>query len=106
MEPIKSVLREELENSLRLKKLYEKKLKKIPRGTLVCKKIRGHKYYYLAKREGEKVKYIYKGKLSRKEINKFNEIKKLRRKYRQLLSDTKKQIKFLEKSLKHEKKAG
>ena len=64
MEPIKSVLKEELENSLRLKKQYEKELKKIPEGVLVCKVIKGHKYYYLAKREGKKVKYFYKGKIS------------------------------------------
>jgi hypothetical protein len=37
-------------------------LSKLPKGTLQIKKIRDNKYYYLAKREGKKIKYIYLGK--------------------------------------------
>ena len=105
MEPIKSVLKEELDNSLRLKRQYEKELKKLPRGVLVCKVIKGHKYYYLAKREGSKVKYFYKGKIPKEEIKKFNQIKRFRRKYRKLLREVNKQIDFLQKSIKSGKKA-
>lgn len=100
MNPIKSVIREELANSFKLKKSYEQELKKLPRGALVRKNISGHDYYYLAIREGEKVKYTYKGKLSAKEVKKYDQIKKDRKKYRSLLSKTKKQIAFLERSLK------
>ncbi len=92
---IKGVLKEELENSLRMKKEYEKALRELPEGCLAEKKIRGHKYYYLVKRVGSKVKYIYKGKLSKEEVNKYNEAKTLRAKYRKLLSQVKKQIRFL-----------
>jgi hypothetical protein len=106
MEPIKSVLKEELENSLRLKKLYEKELRKLPSGVLVCKNIKGHKYYYLVKREGGKVRYYYKGKLSKKEIAKWNQIKNLRKKYKKLLKVVNNQIAFLRKSLRNGKKAG
>ena len=105
MEPIKSVLKEELENSLRLKRRYEKELKKLPNGVLVCKVIKGHKYYYLAKREGNKVKYFYKGKLSNEEINKFNRAKQLRKKYKKILHEVNKQIDFLRKSIRNGKKA-
>ena len=96
---IKGVLAEELENSLRMKREYEEALKKLPKGCIALKEIRGHDYYYLVKRVGKKVKYIYKGKMAKDEIEKFNEAKVLRAKYRKLLSQVKKQIKFLRSSL-------
>ena len=96
---IKGVLAEELENSLRMKKEYEAALKKLPEGCLSVKKIRGHEYCYLVKRVGKKVKYIYKGKMSQEEKKKFEEAKVLRAKYRNLLSQVKKQIKFLRSAL-------
>jgi hypothetical protein len=96
---IKGVLAEELENSLRMKKEYEKALKNLPEGCLSMKKISGHNYYYLVKRIGEKVKYIYKGKISEAERKKYEEAKILRAKYRKLLSQVKKQIRFLKGSL-------
>jgi len=96
---IKGVLAEELENSLRMKKEYEQALKKLPQGCLAVRNIRGHKYYYLAKRVGKKVKYIYKGKISDDEKKKYEDAKMLRAKYRKLLSQVKKQIRFLRSSL-------
>lgn len=96
---IKGVLAEELENSLRMRKEYEEALRKLPKGCLVAKKIKGYKYYYLVKRVGKKVKYIYKGKVSEEEKRKYEEAKMLRAKYRKLLSQVKKQIKFLRSSL-------
>ena len=92
---IKGVLAEELENSLRMKRGYEAALKKLPVGCLAKKKIKGHEYYYLVKREGKKVKYLYKGKLSKEEIKKHEKDKVMREKYRKLLSQIKKQIKYL-----------
>jgi hypothetical protein len=96
---IKGVLAEELENSLRMKKEYEEALKRLPQGCLAAKKIRGHKYFYLVKRIGKNVKYIYKGKVSEEEIKKFEEAKVMRAKYRNLLSRVKKQIRFLQGAL-------
>lgn len=96
---IKGVLKEELENSLRMKKEYERALNELPKGCIAEKKIRGHSYYYLAQRIGKKVKYIYKGKISEAERNKYQEAKVLRAKYRKLLSQVKKQIKFLKGAL-------
>jgi len=96
---IRGVLKEELANSLEIKKEYEKELAKLPKGALIKKKIRGHEYYYLEVREGKKVKFIYKGKLSKEEIKEFNRIKEYREKYKKVLSDVNKQIKFLRRAL-------
>ncbi|MDH5415537.1 MAG: hypothetical protein OEW87_15480 [Flavobacteriaceae bacterium] len=99
MKVIKGVLEEELQNSLRMKKQYEKALQELSKGCLVEKKIKGHRYYYLAVRESKKVKFIYKGKISEEEKKKYIAAKKLRAKYRKLLSQLNKQIAFLKKAL-------
>ena len=96
---IKGVLAEELQNSLRMKKEYEESLRRLPKGCLAARRIRGHEYFYIVKRVKGKVKYFYKGKMSEKEKKKYDEAKKLRAKYRKLLSQVKKQIKFLRSSL-------
>ena len=99
MKVIKSVLKEEPANSLAMKKSYERELAKLPKGSLIKKKIKGHEYYYLQVREGGKGRFIYKGKLSDEEVQKYQEAKKYRAKYRRLLSEVKKQIKFLRTAL-------
>ena len=71
MKVIKGVLEEEFENSLRQESAYIKALDAIPAGALVEKEIKGHKYYYLIFREKGKVKFIYKGKISREEIKRY-----------------------------------
>jgi hypothetical protein len=96
---IKGVLAEELENSLRMKREYEEALKRLPQGCLAKRKIRGHEYFYLVKRVDKKVKYSYKGKVSEEEIKKYEEAKVMRAKYRNLLSQVKKQIRFLKGAL-------
>ncbi len=97
---IKGVLKEELDNSLRMKKRYEQELAKLPKGSLIKKNIKGHQYYYLLLREKGKVKFVYKGKnVSSAMIKKYAQAKLLRAKYRKLLSQVKKQIKFLRSSL-------
>jgi hypothetical protein len=92
MKVIKGVLREELTNSLQMQKSYERELSKLPRGSLVKKKIKGRHYYYLVLREGPKVKFIYKGKLAEPEIQKYKKAK-------ELSSELKKQIRFLRSAL-------
>jgi hypothetical protein len=96
---IKGVLAEELENSLRMKKEYEDALRRLPEGCLAMREIRGHQYCYLVKRIDKKVKYIYKGRLSVGEKKKYDDVKEMRAKYRKLLSQVKKQIRFLRSSL-------
>jgi len=99
MKVIKSVLKEELANSLAMKKSYERELAKLPKGSLVKKKIKGHEYYYLQVREKGKGRFIYKGKLCDEEVEKYRNAGKYRAEYRRLLSDLKKQIKFLRTAL-------
>lgn len=97
---IKGILKEELENSIRMRKRYEEELTKLPRGSLIKKKIKGHEYYYIVMRENGKVKFKYEGKkVSKARIKEYERAKALRAKYRRLLSQVKKQIKFLERAL-------
>jgi len=96
---IKGVLAEELQNSLRMEKEYNAALKKLPRGCLSIKKIKGHKYYYLVSREKGKLKYVYKGQVPKDQIKKYKETKEYRARYRKLLSQVKKQVKYLRSSL-------
>lgn len=101
---IKDILREEMENSLRMKENYERELAKLPRGSLIKKNIKGLEYFYLICREHGKVRFIYKGKsVPSSEIKKYQEAKKYRAKYRKLLSECKKQIKFLKGALREKK---
>ncbi len=99
MKVIKSVLEEELSNSLAMQQSYERELAILPKGSLTKKTIKGHEYWYLQVREGRKVRFLYKGKLSAQEIEKYEQAKQYRAQYRKLLSEVKKQIKFLKKVL-------
>lgn len=96
---IKGVLAEELKNSLRMQKRYVQELKKLPKGSLSAKEIKGHVYMYVVQRIGPKVKYVYKGKMSPEDIKLYKNAKIARAKYRNLLSQVKKQIRFLKGSL-------
>jgi hypothetical protein len=104
MDPIRGVLSEELENSRRLLKRHAEELARLPKGSLVAKKIKGGVFHYLAIREKGKVRFHYKGKLSPADVSKYQEAKQLRRKYVGQVSKLKKQVKFLERAL-HERKA-
>ena len=97
---IKGVLKEELGNSLRLKENYKKELKNRPGGSIVEKHIRGHKYYYVAFRDGGKVRFVYKGKsLSKEFLAEFEKSKRLRKKYKELVQQLNARIKYLRKVL-------
>jgi len=97
---IKGVLKEELNNSLKMKTSYERELKKLPKGSLVKKNIKGSNYYYIITRNDGKVHFSYKGKkVSEKLVEKYKNAKEYRAKYRNLLSKVKKQIKFLKGTL-------
>lgn len=97
---IKSVLREELDNSVKMLEGYRDALKSNPGGCLVKKKIGGKNYWYIAVREGRKVKFIYKGKnFSRQDLAALEKSRKLRNKYKELMRDIKNRIKYLRKVL-------
>jgi len=95
---IKGVLKEELVNSLELVNRYKEEIAKI-KGCLVRKKIGKHYYYYLAKRQGKKIKFIYKGPIS-KEIRKVHsQQRKILNKYKKLLRKSKRQVTFIKRAL-------
>jgi hypothetical protein len=97
--PIKSVLREELQNSRRMKRAYEKELRKLPSGSRSIKRIKGHDYVYQVKRDGPHVRFVYKGKAASGDREKYLKAKEVRARYRKLLSQVKKQIRYLEGAL-------
>jgi hypothetical protein len=103
MRIIKSVLKEELANSMAMKKSYERELAKLPKGSLVRKTIKGHDYYYLQVREKGKVRFLYKGKLTEDEVEKYDQARQYRARYRKLLSEVNKQIRFLRTTLRGKK---
>ena len=92
---IKSVLREELENSLCMQVRYEEELARLPLGSLSKRIIKGHEYYYLVYRENGKVHTQYRGKSSPDEVTLYAATKQKRAQYRRQLSKVRKQIKFL-----------
>ena len=96
---IRDVLKEELSNSRRMKRRYEQALRRLGKGSLVMKRIGGHSYYYLAMREGRRVRFRYLGKLSAQERQARLAQHRQRGQYRRLLREVKQQIRFLERSL-------
>lgn len=103
MAVIKGVLKEELENSLRMLKRYRHEYKALPKGSLVRKKVKNQEYDYLACRENGKFALKYMGQLSEKEKSVYLEAKRKRREYRKLIADLKDQVKFIKRAL-HERK--
>jgi hypothetical protein len=96
---IKSVLQEELGNSRRMERRYVQALRRLGKGSLVKKRIGGHPYYYLAMRDGGRVRFRYLGKLSPQEARARQAQHRKRGQYRRLLREVKQQIRFLERSL-------
>jgi hypothetical protein len=96
---IKSVLQEELVNSRRMRRRYAQALRRLGKGSLVRKRIGGHPYYYLAVREGQRVRFRYLGKLSVQELQARQAQHRQRGQYRRLFRKVKEQIRFLERSL-------
>lgn len=99
MEILNGILKEELERLKKLKKSYERKISKLPKGSLVRKEIKGHIYYYLNYREGNKGIFKYLGKLNEKELEELKKKISERRKLRGLYIQVKRNINKLGKML-------
>ena len=95
---LKGVLKEELQNSQDMLKSYNREIAKI-KGCLIRKKIGKRYYYYLAKRQGKKVNFVYKGPISDKVKNAYLEQRKMFNKYKKLSLQAKGQVKFLRRAL-------
>ena len=98
---LKGVLKEEVDNAMRLHKRYKQEMALLPKGSLVEKVIKGRKYYYRVYRnENSKVCFEYLGKsILDQEKKRFDDVKKKRAQYRKLISQLNKEIKFLRKSI-------
>ncbi len=95
---IKGVLKEELERSQLMLKRYQEEIAKV-KGCLVKKRIGRRDYCYLAKREGGKVRFVYKGPLSAEIRRAYKAQRALLSKYRGFVAKLKEQIRFLRRSL-------
>jgi len=96
---IRGVLKEELDNSHKVVARYQDEVAKL-KGALVKKKVGNKYYYYLAVRDGKKVRFVYKGKaLSKEFLAEFEKSKRLRRKYNGLIKQLTIRIKYLRKVL-------
>jgi hypothetical protein len=100
MKILNDILQEEKERLLELKMVYQSKIQKLPKGSLVKKNIKGHNYYYLNYRLYKKQVFKYIGKLSEKEVNDLVTRIKERRKFEKFLRQVKKDIKEIEKKIK------
>jgi len=96
---IEGVLHEELRNSRRMYRRYHQALRKLRKGSLSARLIRGHRYYYRAIYDKGRMHFRYLGKLSSQEIAHWRQRERQRKRYRHLLREVKRQIAFLEKSL-------
>jgi len=103
MAVIQSVLKEELSNSLRMLRRYQRELAALPKGSPVRKRIKNRDYLYVAFRKDGRFNLEYKGPWSEKAIEPYKVYRKKRSKYRGLLMELKKQILFLKRAL-HERK--
>lgn len=95
---LKGVLKEELENSLDMQKSYQEKIAQM-KGCLVKKKIGKRSYYYLVKRKGCKVNFVYKGLASPEVKKTYSKQRKMLGQYKKLLTQVKGQVKFLRRAL-------
>lgn len=98
---LKGVLKEEIDNAIRLQKRYQQELSRLPKGSLVEKIIKGRKYYYRVYRNDDgKVCFDYIGKdMPDKGKKEFDAVKKKRAQYRNLICRLNQEIKFLRKSI-------
>ena len=87
------VLKQELIRLKEAEKSYLREIRKLPRGSLHQKKIKGIHYLYLVSSKHSKISYRYLRGLSENELKKLREEIALRKKYQKLLMEVRKNIK-------------
>ena len=96
---MEEIMKEELKRIGEVVNSYLREIKKLPKGSVQKKKIRGHLYPYLAVREGPRVRYRYLGQMPDMKLEELEKEIELRRRYGRLLADAKKNKERLEKML-------
>lgn len=102
---MQGVLKEELLRLKATEKSYAREIKKLPRGSLQAKRIKGREYFYLVSSKNSKLSYRYLSSMPEEELQKLKEDIALRKKYRDLLKDVRQDIKRITKILYGRKRA-
>ncbi len=89
MKVLEGILKEELARLRATEKGYRRELRKLPKGSIQKKRIKGSLYVYLSFRENEKVVTRYLGRVSAEELKKLEQDADLRKKYERLLREVK-----------------
>ncbi len=87
MKSVEGILREELKRLGETEKSYRREIRKLPRGSIQPKKIKGVVYPYLAFRKGRMVVSQYLGRLSKGDLEALRKGIELRVRYQRLLSE-------------------
>ena len=93
MKSMVGILKQEFLRLKEAEKSYLREIKKLPRGSLQQKKIKGIHYLYLVSSKRSRISYRYLRGLSENELEKLREEIALRKKYQKLLMQVRKNIK-------------
>lgn len=99
MKSVEGVLREELERLKEAERSYEEQIRKLPKGSIQQKKIKGHLYPYLALRKSGKVVYQYLGRMPEKDLSALRKGLEQRRRYERMLKEVQQNIVRVEKMI-------
>lgn len=91
------VLKEEYKRLKQLVNKYTKNLNKLPKGSISSKKRNNSHYFYLAYRQGKKVKFIYVGKEDSEALEEIKEKVERRKEILNKLRQVKTELKELKK---------
>ena len=92
MKTMDGILKEELTRLKVTEKGYLREIKKLPKGSIQEKRIKGRLYPYLVSNKGSKVIYQYAGKLSEAEYKELGDNIALRKKYQGFLREVRQNI--------------
>lgn len=99
MSTIFHIMKEEYERLTEAERVYSKKIAQMPKGTPRIKHIRNKDYLYLTRRKGTKVVDDYIGAADSDKARKTIEQVNKRKKFAQLLKETRKTLKEVKKTL-------
>jgi hypothetical protein len=99
MSTIFHIMKEEYDRLTEAEQVYRKNIALMPKGTPRIKNIRNKDYLYLTRREGAKVVDEYIGVADSDKAKKIIEQVNKRKKFTQLLKETKKMLKDVKKVL-------
>ena len=105
MQAVEGILREELERLREAERSYEREIKKLPRGSIQHKKIKGVVYPYLAFRKGGKVVSQYLGRLPGGELEALKKGIELRGKCERLLREVRRNRSRIERMIRGKRSA-